>query len=966
MTTIDSALRAALVTLAIAVTPQFAAAAGLGPIKVFSSLGQNLRAEIEVNATAAELQTLSARIASADAFRQAGLPFTSTVAGIQLALDTRAERPLLRLSSTRPIDDPYVGLLVEIDWAAGNLAREYTFLLDPADLAPAQPATPAPQAATLAPPAVRAAPATAPAAAAPAPRPVASAPPAPRTHLVRRGETLHRIASANLPRGVTLDQMLIALHRANRDAFEGDNINRLLADQRLVLPDAAQARALSAAEARTAVRAQAADFQAYRRALASAAASRAPVRAATAAQQSSSGRIVPRVEEATASGDVQDRVQVSRNREALSPQGDARLQALEEELAARERALEDSNERLDQLEQAVRDLQKLLELRATLPGQPAVADAAPAEAAPAVLPPAEPPAEPPTPEAEAPPPALEPEAPPAPPESPAVEDETGVLQRLVEQPVLAAGLGGLAALLLLGLGFVLGRLGRKSTPVLVTPAPAELHQTAFARTGGQDVDTSNALPAGLTQAGMSALEDSDGVDPVAEADVYMAYGRDVQAEEILRDALAVDPERAAIYLKLLEIHAQRGEAAPFEAVARVLHERTGGLGWDWDKAAAMGRKLDPGNPLYALRDTDSDTLAPGTEVPTAVMDPAIAAGLAAAAAHTMASPAAAEEEAPAREDVVHTLSDLDFTSSRVEQPLATSAPSTVLGGDALDEPGTAEIDEIDLDLDGDDDFAAPPATQAPAEPAAQERNRDALLDFDLGDDDAPPSQPPAAVASELPALADELDFELPDLELDTPAREFDLSATMVEAANPAAAESPAADAPAAAGVEGGLLDFDFDIESAAPLTIAPAMPTPAPAAPALAGGVDLSNISLDLDGIPEAPAAAPTPTPEKVARAAAAAAAPGARKAGTAARASEPGLDAPTQAPPADAIAQAAQDAADALDAAVAEVDTKLELAQAYEEMGDREGALELIEEIVGEGTAEQVVAALAMKKRLG
>ena len=126
-------LRASLIALSIAAMPFAAQAAGLGQINVYSGLGQPLRAEIQVSATAEELQTLNARIASADAFRQANLTYGSAVSAIRVSVDTRGGRPVLRLTSDRPVNDPFVDLLVELDWGGGRLVREYTFLLDPVD-----------------------------------------------------------------------------------------------------------------------------------------------------------------------------------------------------------------------------------------------------------------------------------------------------------------------------------------------------------------------------------------------------------------------------------------------------------------------------------------------------------------------------------------------------------------------------------------------------------------------------------------------------------------------------------------------------------------------------------------------------------------------------------------------------------------------------------------------------------------
>ena len=101
----------------------------------------------------------------------------------------------------------------------------------------------------------------------------------------------------------------------------------------------------------------------------------------------------------------------------------------------------------------------------------------------------------------------------------------------------------------------------------------------FGNAGGQTVDTgTSVLHTDFSQSGLSAIDTDEGVDPVAEADVYMAYGRDAQAEEILLDALKDDPSRGAIYVKLLEIYAQRKSVKQFENIASELFTQTGGAG----------------------------------------------------------------------------------------------------------------------------------------------------------------------------------------------------------------------------------------------------------------------------------------------------------------------------------------------------------------------------------------------------
>src|SRR5690606_5379812 len=120
----------------------------------------------------------------------------------------------------------------------------------------------------------------------------------------------------------------------------------------------------------------------------------------------------------------------------------------------------------------------------------------------------------------------------------------------------------------------------------------------FGSTGGQTVDTSNSMFNSSFSPSASQL-DTNEVDPVAEADVYIAYGRDVQAEEILKEALRNQPERDAVRAKLLEIYANRKDANAFGAMAAELYGRSGGQGEEWQQAVVLGAALDPENPLYA-------------------------------------------------------------------------------------------------------------------------------------------------------------------------------------------------------------------------------------------------------------------------------------------------------------------------------------------------------------------------------
>ncbi len=159
-------------------------------------------------------------------------------------------------------------------------------------------------------------------------------------------------------------------------------------------------------------------------------------------------------------------------------------------------------------------------------------------------------------------------------------------------------LGGIGLLAILGGWFVMRRRRKveKFEDSLVA-ADAFTANSLFGTTGGQSVDTST----GMTSTQMSTMSESSPteVDPIAEADVYIAYGREAQAEEILKEALKRQPERQAIRLKLMEIYAGRKDAQGFELMAREMHAVTAGQNEEWPKVVAMGLAIDPNNALYA-------------------------------------------------------------------------------------------------------------------------------------------------------------------------------------------------------------------------------------------------------------------------------------------------------------------------------------------------------------------------------
>ncbi|MCH2220430.1 MAG: hypothetical protein MK097_08930, partial [Dechloromonas sp.] len=258
--------------------PLMAQAAGLGKLTVLSGLGQPLRAELDIGATKDELAGMSARLAPQDAFRQAGVDFASVLLDLRFTVEKRPNgQAVVKVSSLKPINEPFLDFLVELNWPAGRLVREYTFLLDPPEIAAKQTSRPVAEARIVemvrggsvaeerpAPP--RGAPR-------PAPAPKVAAEPKPKaesgnTRLVETGDTLRKIADETRHDGVTLEQMLVGLFQSNQDAFIGKNVNRLKAGVILNIPEKSAVESVSPAEARKIYVAQTSDWNNYRQKLA--------------------------------------------------------------------------------------------------------------------------------------------------------------------------------------------------------------------------------------------------------------------------------------------------------------------------------------------------------------------------------------------------------------------------------------------------------------------------------------------------------------------------------------------------------------------------------------------------------------------------------------------------------------------------------------------------------------------------
>jgi pilus assembly protein FimV len=682
-----------LVAAGLIAMPLMAHAAGLGKLSVTSALGQPLAAEIELFAAdKAELDSLSASLASDQAFRDARVEFAPVLSALRFTVAKKPDgKAVLKVSSSRPVNDPFIDMLVELNWASGRLVREYTMLLDPPGMGGVQ--TVAPVAVAPAPtPIAKPAPAAAPQAQA---APVAAAKPAPAPQTaapdrvkVKRGDTLTGIASRVRPEGVSLEQTLLGLYRENDQAFDG-NMNRMKAGKTLKVPSVEKVAAIPQQEAVRELRLQAEDWRAYRQKLAGAV-SAAP-EAKAAADQASSGKITPKVEDRAkpAPEAQQDVLKLSKLTPPAGVAGKAdearilqeKLRAQEEDATARENALRESDQRVATLEKQIQDMQKLVEMKEQAQAEaPVAAPAAPAASAPVPAAPAV-------------------VAPPAVPES---EPADRWYDPLLASPLYWGG--GLSAL---GLGGVLwwmlaGGGRRRSSGAalddsLITGGDIQPNTVIGDASGGSVNTGDTSFLTDFSQAGLGTIDTHD-VDPIAEAEVYMAYGRDAQAEEILKEAINNNPDRHEIRVKLLEIYAARHNTVTFEAVAGELYAALGSKSSPlWDKACEMGRSIDPTNPLYGGVQSSA---APAAVAATVAATAAVAGGAVTFADESAPAPleidaASAPELEPEPEpEVVAASGPLEFESAGHvlnfdTQPEAVVAP----------EAGYVEMDTLGLDFD---------------------------------------------------------------------------------------------------------------------------------------------------------------------------------------------------------------------------------------------------------------------------
>lgn len=609
------------VALAFALGASNAFALGLGQVQVKSTLNQPLLAEIPVLENApGEAADLQIRLASSEAFARIGLERPSAALLTSLSFEIvqgAGGKPVIRITTPNRINDPFVSLLIEAEWARGKLLREYTLLLDPPVAVPSRvnpsqtqalpqgDVRPAPSESLSTPP-----PMATPRAAAPSAAP--SFAPGESYGPVNSGDSLWKIASQSIPdSSVNINQMMVAIQRANADAFIGGNMNRLRTGAVLRIPSREEISAVGAREASQLVRDQTSTDTPLQPIETDRSATRATPTPAPAPPADSRLAIVPPRGDQPASAAQTGASSGGEGRELRADLARAREQS--EALNQENRELKS---RVQELEKIRGDSERLLELRnselqalqqrlAEIEAQRAAAAAAPTPSAA------------PTPEVVAPTPALAPLDPvtetPAPVEAPDLDTaaSTPTESTEAETPVAEPA---------------------PAEPVAVAPTPTPVEPAAIAPTDSMPpraprqewyenplvLGGGGALVIGLlallglrgrgkkkaaAAAAVGASSRFEGADfgvpgGVNEADQDLAGYEDAEERELL-DRLAEQPDDLERHIDLVRYYYGLNDPARFEGAVEAMYAQV----YDpddsyWQQALQMGREMLPDHPLF--------------------------------------------------------------------------------------------------------------------------------------------------------------------------------------------------------------------------------------------------------------------------------------------------------------------------------------------------------------------------------
>ncbi len=610
----------AVVTL---MAPVAAHPLGIGDIELHSALNQTLNAEISLYLAEGEnLGDIQVSLAPPGKFKEVGIPRSYFLSQIKFQPIVKPDGSVvIQLSSAGVVKEPYLDFLLQVSWPNGSLYREFSVLMDP-PVTYQQPVTAAlsvPEAERpLTPGSVSGIGST---------TPVPERSPRARFQNLqaegqygptRRNDTLWEIAQKVKTHDVSVEQMMIALYEANPQAFYNENINTLMVGKTLKVPEKDIVLRLSRKEARAEFSRQTNIWKG------NVAAARHDEPVTVTEEDASHLKLV-----APGEGDVGEQELVAAKQVDIDEAAIGELaaeEAVETELGQENREIKS---RLEKLEQQLIAMQKMLALKDE---QLAALQREKAKAVPAIEPETAVPPEPVEQPAERTTEAVKPVEQPIKPIEQPVKPVPEVKPGPAVKPVVTTGPDNTAYYMTIGgVGFsVLGLLGwlwwrqrrleeedstesmfAASSEIILPETDQELSipvvdEKAYdADTVGESSFLSEFIPSDFDAFDTEHAE----VDPISEADVYLAYGRYQQAEDLMRQAIEENPERDECKLKLLEIFFANEDKASFEKYAKQLAES--GKKDEvvfWAKVAEMGSEFIPESALFdetATADFDS-------------------------------------------------------------------------------------------------------------------------------------------------------------------------------------------------------------------------------------------------------------------------------------------------------------------------------------------------------------------------
>jgi pilus assembly protein FimV len=654
-------------------------ALGLGEIHPQSALNQTFKADIDLlSVTQEELQDVRVSLASHEAFKKAGMdrPFHLTRLKFTPQL-TASGKPVIAITSKNAIREPFLNFLVEVNWPKGRLVREFTVLLDPPVTLSRKPTSVAAPVAARQPVVSKVMPSRKVAESTPAGTIMREAPMSTGGREygpVKPNDNLWNIAKQMQEGNESIEQVMMALLDHNPSAFINNNVNNLKVGKILRLPEEADVTGLSKKAAREEFLAQTREWKSD--SLTAAPAIGRKDRSAEASVPSSSAPATPKDQLKL----VSPKPGAGESAEREGQAEIAEIQRLQQEILlvreSNEGALQENSElrsRVQELEKQIQDIQRLLTLKSDQLAEvqaaqsmasekmkemepaveapqveapeeatePTMAETEPTpamdemaepepvvpvpegtvieevdieskiaeqqameQAAPTTVePPAEPPAVAKT--AESKPATVEPKLA-EPPAAKLPTKKVSYFDSLKENSTMVAIIGG-ASVLVLGLLALIMRRRKEAEAefaesILVSPDSDIVPSGVDDSSSLTSPTDETSFMSDFSPSDIDALQDETGeVDPLSEADVYIAYGRYQQAEELINQAIEKYPEREELKHKLLEIYFSAKKSDAYSELAQQLkdsglEERQPDV---WAKIATMGKELNPGHVLFA-------------------------------------------------------------------------------------------------------------------------------------------------------------------------------------------------------------------------------------------------------------------------------------------------------------------------------------------------------------------------------